>query len=115
MIYGQRRRAPLPVPGARRLRPSASLNTIKKKWYCYTCHAHGDLTGETPLVEPDYEVMKQWIDEKLMRDKVYAESWLSRWDAGLVTPTGWREWESWLRVSSDLDMTLRWRGHVPST
>ena len=59
---------------------------IKKVWYCYTCHAHGDLTGEARLSEPNYAVMKHWMDKKLAEGHVYPESWLSRWDAGPVHP-----------------------------
>lgn len=67
-------------------RPSASVNIVKGKWYCYTCHAHGDLTGEARLVEPDYETTKLWLDRKLDEGRVYPESWLNRWDAGPVHP-----------------------------
>ena len=48
-------------------RPSASVNVIKGKWYCYTCHATGELGGEARLVEPDYQQMKLWLDNKLSR------------------------------------------------
>lgn len=65
-------------------RPSASVNIIKKKWFCYTCHARGGLTGEALLAEPDYYAMKLWLDAKLEGERVYPESWLSRWDAGPV-------------------------------
>lgn len=67
-------------------RPSASLNVIKQKWYCYTCGAHGSLTGEDALMEPDYLQMKIWMMEKLEEHRVYPEAWLSRWDAGSVHP-----------------------------
>jgi hypothetical protein len=67
-------------------RPSASVNIIKRKWYCYTCHAHGDLNGEAMLAEPDYLSMKLWLDNKLAEGTVYPESWLNRWDAGPVHP-----------------------------
>ena len=67
-------------------RPSASVNIVKGKWFCYTCHAHGELTGEARLAEPDYEATKLWIDRKLAVGKIYPESWLSRWDAGPVHP-----------------------------
>ena len=67
-------------------RPSASVNIIKGKWYCYTCHAHGDLHGEAMLAEPDYQQMKLWVDNKLAEGQIYPESWLSRWDAGPVHP-----------------------------
>lgn len=63
-------------------RPSASLNIIKQKWICYTCGAHGGLTGEAALLEPDYLQMKLWFMEKLEEKRVYPEAWLSRWDAG---------------------------------
>lgn len=67
-------------------RPSASLNIIKQKWICYTCGAHGNLTGEAALLEPDYLQMKLWLVEKLEEKRVYPEAWLSRWDAGPVHP-----------------------------
>jgi len=67
-------------------RPSASVNIIKKVWVCYTCHAHGDLTGEAALAEPDYHSMKLWLDNKLSEGTIYPEAWLNRWDAGEVHP-----------------------------
>ena len=67
-------------------RPSASLNIIKQKWVCYTCGAHGNLTGEHALMEPDYLQMKLWLMERLEEKRVYPESWLNRWDAGPVHP-----------------------------
>ena len=67
-------------------RPSASVNIIKKKWYCYTCHAHGDLNGEALLAEPDYEQMSLWIDNMLAEGQIYPESWLAQYDAGPVHP-----------------------------
>jgi DNA primase len=65
-------------------RPSASVNIIKRVWYCYTCGAHGTLGGEALLAEPDYQQMKLWLDSKLAEGTIYPESWLSRYDAGPV-------------------------------
>jgi 5S rRNA maturation endonuclease (ribonuclease M5) len=67
-------------------RPSASVNTIKKVWTCYTCHAHGTLGGEALLAEPDYHTMRLWLDNKLAEGTIYPESWLSRYDAGPTHP-----------------------------
>jgi DNA primase len=67
-------------------RPSASVNIIKKAWYCYTCHAHGTLGGEALLAEPDYQTMKLWLDNKLDEGHIYPESWLSLYDAGPIHP-----------------------------
>jgi hypothetical protein len=67
-------------------RPSASLNIVKGQWYCYTCGAKGKLGGEALLAEPDYAVMKLWLDRKLGEGTTYPESWLSRWDSGPVHP-----------------------------
>jgi Toprim-like/CHC2 zinc finger len=67
-------------------RPSASVNVVKGVWYCYTCHAHGDLTGEARLAEPDYHAMKLWLDRRLAEDTLYPEAWLDRYDAGDVHP-----------------------------
>lgn len=68
-------------------RPSASVNVVKKKWYCYTCGAHGGLTGEALLAEPDYLLLKRDLEERMeAEDRVYTESWLARYDAGPVHP-----------------------------
>ena len=74
LIYGRGVERPFLCPEHGDSRPSASVNTIKKVWYCYTCHAHGDLTGEARLSEPNYAVMKNWIDERLDEGHVYPES-----------------------------------------
>jgi DNA primase len=65
-------------------RPSASVNIVKGVYYCYTCGARGGLTGEDALLEPDYEEMRIWFEQKMEAGHVYPESWLSRWDAGEV-------------------------------
>jgi 5S rRNA maturation endonuclease (ribonuclease M5) len=71
-------------------RPSASLNIIKQKWYCYTCGAHGSLDGEEALLEPDYLQMQLWFSQKMEENRVYPEAWLARWDAGPIHPY-WRD------------------------
>jgi 5S rRNA maturation endonuclease (ribonuclease M5) len=84
VIYGKgvERSFLCPVHGDSR--PSASLNIVKKLWVCYTCGAKGSLHGEDALIEPDYEVMKTWFDQKLEEHREYPDSWLARWDAGPV-------------------------------
>jgi DNA primase len=67
-------------------RPSASVNVIKKVWICYTCGAHGHLDGEAMLAEPDYEVMRLWLDRRLEQGTIYPEAWLNQYDAGPVHP-----------------------------
>ena len=67
-------------------RPSASVNTVKGMWFCYTCHAHGTLTGEARLAEPDYQAMKLWLAKKMDEGRIYPEAWLDRYDAGPVHP-----------------------------
>jgi hypothetical protein len=62
------------------------VNVIKKVWICYTCGAHGGLTGEHALLEPDYEQMKQWFTERMEEGHVYPEAWLARYTAGGVHP-----------------------------
>lgn len=86
LVYGQgiERSFLCPVHGDRR--PSASVNVIKKQWVCYTCGAHGGLTGDAALVEPDYEQMITWFEDKLAEDKTYPESWLVQYTAGEVHP-----------------------------
>jgi len=82
--HGTERTFLCPVHGDSR--PSASLNIVKGKWICYTCGAHGSLTGEDALMEPDYLQMKLWFAQKLEETRVYPEAWLNRWDAGPVHP-----------------------------
>ena len=86
LTYGQgiERSFLCPVHGDRR--PSASVNVIKGKWICYTCGAHGGLTGEDALVEPDYEQMITWFEDKLAESKLYPEGWLLQYTAGDVHP-----------------------------
>jgi len=86
LTYGRGAERPFLCPEHGDSRPSASVNVVKKVWYCYTCHAHGDLTGEARLTEPDYHTVKMWMDRKLATDTVYPEAWLDRWDAGPVHP-----------------------------
>jgi DNA primase len=86
LVYGKGTERPFLCPAHGDSRPSASLNVVKGVWYCYTCHAHGGLSGEDALVEPDYRIMKRWLEERLEEGHVYPEAWLSRWDAGGVHP-----------------------------
>lgn len=71
-----------PVHGDRR--PSASVNIVKMQWICYTCGAHGSLTGEDALIEPDYEVIMAWFNEKMAEKRVFSDGWLSQYTAGDV-------------------------------
>lgn len=82
--HGTERSFLCPVHGDSR--PSASVNMVKRVWYCYTCGARGGVTGEDALVEPDYEEMKAWFEQKMEQGRVYPESWLSRFDAGPPHP-----------------------------
>lgn len=84
--YGRGIERPFLCPEHGDSRPSASINIVKGKWFCYTCHAHGDLTGEARLIEPDYHAQKLWLDRKLAVGTIYPEAWLNRWDAGPVHP-----------------------------
>lgn len=86
LIYGKGAERPFLCPVHGDTRPSASLNVFKKVWYCYSCGAHGGLTGEDALLEPDYEQMRLWFLEKMEETRVYSERWLDRWDAGGVHP-----------------------------
>lgn len=86
LMYGQgvERAFLCPVHGDSR--PSAYMNTIKHVWVCFSCGAKGKLSGEDLLIEPDYEVMRTWFEEKMEESRVYPEAWLSRWDAGVPHP-----------------------------
>lgn len=86
LTYGKGTERPFLCPVHGDSRPSASVNVLKKVWICYTCGAHGSLTGEDSLMEPDYEVMKQWFTERMTEGRVYPESWLARYTAGGVHP-----------------------------
>lgn len=90
MTYGRGTERPFLCPVHGDSRPSASVNMIKKVWYCYSCGAHGGLTGEYALIEPDAEELKRWFAELMEVNRVYPEAWLSRYDAGEVHPY-WRE------------------------
>lgn len=84
LTYGSGDERPFLCPVHGDSRPSASVNIIKKKWFCYTCGARGGLTGEDALLEPDYDVMREWFAKKTEEKRVYPESWLARYTAGSV-------------------------------
>lgn len=87
LTYGHGIERPFLCPEHGDSNPSASVNVVKKKWICYTCGAHGSLTGNALLVEPDYELLKRELSERLERGSAtYRESWLARFDAGPVHP-----------------------------
>lgn len=86
ITYGKGVERPFLCPVHGDSRPSASLNMVKKVWYCYSCGASGGLTGENALLEPDWEYLQKWFNQKLEEARVYPESWLARWDAGPVHP-----------------------------
>ena len=86
LVYGKGVERPFLCPVHGDSRPSASLNVVKQVWYCYSCGAHGSLTGEDALLEPDYEQMKIWFLEKMEETRVYSERWLDRWDSAGVHP-----------------------------
>lgn len=84
LTYGHGVERPFLCPVHGDSRPSASVNTLKGVWVCYTCGAHGGITGEYALIEPDYAAVKLWFAQKMEEQRVYPESWLARWDAGPV-------------------------------
>lgn len=86
LVYGKGVERPFLCPVHGDSRPSASVNVVKGAWYCYSCGAKGGITGEDALIEPDYQVMRRWFDQKMEEHRVYPESWLARWDAGEVHP-----------------------------
>lgn len=90
LVYGKGSERPFLCPVHGDSRPSASVNVVKQKWYCYTCGARGGLTGEDALIEPDFEVMKSWFTAKMEESRVYPEAWLAQYTAGGVHDY-WRE------------------------
>lgn len=84
--YGSGVERPFLCPEHGDSRPSASVNVSKGVWYCYTCHAHGTLTGEARLAEPDLEQLKARLNQRMAEGRTYPESWLDRYDAGPVHP-----------------------------
>lgn len=83
--YGRGTERPMLCPVHGDTRPSASVNVNKKVWVCYTCGAHGKLTGDALLMEPDYYVLARELEDSLQA-KIYPESWLNQFDAGPVHP-----------------------------
>jgi DNA primase len=87
LVRGRGTERPFLCPVHGDSRPSASVNMIKKKWYCYTCGAHGGLTGDALLMEPDYEAMARHLEDQMEAEgRTYSESWLNVFDAGPVHP-----------------------------
>lgn len=84
LTYGHGTERPFLCPVHGDSRPSASVNMIKRVWVCYTCGAHGGLTGEHALMEPDYEQMREWFNDRMEEGRVYPEGWLTQYDAGDV-------------------------------
>ena|SRR5690606_33532643 len=88
--------------------PSASVNSITGKWYCYTCHAHGSLDMETAEYDP-YSVRKQVEFVKRLLDRsetIYPESWLSTTDS--LGPGGY-----WLTRFSEAICRVHRLGQLP--
>ena len=83
LAYGRGTERPFLCPVHGDSRPSASVNVLKKRWYCYTCGARGNLTGEALLMEPDYErLAKDLRGRQEASGRTYPEAWLARFDAG---------------------------------
>ena len=72
--YGVERSFLCPVHGD--TNPSASVNTIKNVWVCYTCGAHGKLDGEDLLGEIDYEAVRRHVRKQATNTEPLPESWL---------------------------------------
>jgi len=102
--YGHGIERPFLCPEHGDSRPSASVNIVKGKWYCYTCHAHGTLGGEALLSEPDYAAMKLWLERRLAQGEVYPESWLARYTGGPVH----EYWKQRFGVSAARHFRLGW-------
>ena len=62
--------------------PSASVNVVKGKWFCYVCHASGTVDGavyDTIATERVSDTVHDILDEDA---RFYPESWLDQFDAG---------------------------------
>lgn len=63
--------------------PSASVNSLTGKWFCYTCHAHGGLDMDSIEFDPfSMRRQVQHIQEVMERSEtIYPESWLTTYDS----------------------------------
>lgn len=85
VTHGRGTERPFLCPVHEDSRPSAYVNVVKKKWYCFTCGARGKLTGAALLMEPNYYVMAKEL-EKSVFERSYSPSWLNQYDSGPVHP-----------------------------
>ena len=71
-------------PAHRDVVPSASVNVLKGKWYCYTCHAHGTTDGAV-YDDVDDDAFLAALDQLIgvSERAFHPESWLDQFDAGL--------------------------------
>jgi DNA primase len=63
--------------------PSASVNVVKGKWFCYVCHAHGTLDGAVYDDLDAYAILDTitaMLDEP--ESEYHSEGWLDQFDAG---------------------------------
>ncbi len=67
-------------------RPSASVNTLKMVWVCYTCGAAGRVGGEDRLADIDFVSLRNYIEVTSSPESEYSESWLNAYKSD--DPTG---------------------------
>jgi DNA primase len=80
--HGTERSFNCPVHGDEH--PSASVNIVKGKWFCYRCHASGTVDGAVYDTLPEEDLLsavREALDDHTVGG--YPESWLDQFD---VTP-----------------------------
>jgi DNA primase len=61
--------------------PSASVNVAKGVWFCYVCHAHGEIKDHVPTVEEALAILRGDAPSR-----VFPEAWLDVFDADHSSP-----------------------------
>lgn len=71
-------------PVHRDVNPSASVNILKGKWYCYTCHARGTADGAV-FEDMDDDTFMSALNHLVgeTEREFHPEGWLDQFDAGL--------------------------------
>ncbi len=80
LVSGHGIERPFLCPDHADTRPSASVNILKQKWYCYVCGARGRADD---AVENNLDALIKHLETlEVGPPKVYPESWLNLYDSG---------------------------------